>query len=140
MDHVKTFFKTLLWTLLWVIIVLWGFFSYIKFMNKNLWQKVSNIIYAQEKLECPIQKCDCEGNTWTSQNISILETKIDNLKQKADDIEVKIDSLWKSLSTLNFSSSSDSVNKKLSTWEKIKMENTIKDLKDKIQELETKLN
>lgn len=59
MDHVKTFFKTLMWTLILLIVFVGGFWAYVRFFDKDLWAQVAQLIYKPEMVECPVCE-ECE--------------------------------------------------------------------------------
>ncbi len=54
MEHVKTFFKTLLWTLVGIIVIVGWFWAYVRFFNVDLGAKVANLVHKTDSVECPV--------------------------------------------------------------------------------------
>jgi len=124
MEHVKTFFKTLLWTLIILIVILWGFWAYIKFFNKDLGQSVAQFISKQETQECPI--CNTSKECPEAKECPICETTENNTETNdtnwLQNIEKKLDTIINELKWENKEN-----NKKVKNEDNKKKENNLEE-------------
>jgi len=134
MEHVKTFFKSLFI----FVVLLWGFWAYMKWFNKDLWQTVASYIYKSEVQECPIcelkdcpeqEPCKCDS---LASGSVVSKVSLEDISDKIDFVIQKLDS-----NSISASVGPDSNTvSKIETGSELSQEEIIKNLEDRIAELE----
>jgi len=145
MDHVKTFFKTLLWTLVGIVVVVWWFWAYLRFFNNDLGAKVANLVYKTDSVECPVcLECEeCEVCAETDVDCNCPE--VEETCEVADSVD-----MTNQYEAMNLVWDNEEVAKKLDkilnileNWdsnivvEKKKTPETLEDALKRIEELES---
>jgi len=141
MDHVKTFFKTLLRTIILLIIIVGGSRWYVRLINKDLWAKVANIVHKSEIVECPICKeckepveCPICEDGQECPTCQICEEGEINTTDTSDikDINNKLDKIIEIMSNIQPTAGQASELTKPKSQEEI-----IADLQKRLEQLET---
>lgn len=143
MENVRTFFKTLFWTLLVLIVLVGGFWAYVRFFNKDLGSSVADLIYKAEALECPVcEECEvCEASVDTAECPVVADGEgfsvegIDFAKE-FDDINNKLNEVLDELDTTDRTMDEYDVVEPPVQEAEASAEEVIRDLQKRIEELE----
>lgn len=144
MSNVKTFFKTLLWTLVVLIVLVGGFWAYMRFFNQDLAKSFTALVYKTEATECPVcEKCEvCEpkdtnsNEEFTGMSTINFDKEFERLNNKLNDALDMLDTLDEKNSDANMDEYGV-VEEPAATTEKTKDE-IIDDLTKRIEKLENK--